>query len=170
MTDKSRNLMKVGGIMTLSIIIMAALITLFTRLTEGSRAAKLKKGVQAVVGEEWQAGREVKIQSPLAASASAFALSYNGKEGEESGKTEEIFAVVMRVETLFGPMPCVYVCSALQEDSPAEFVGVLSLHGTVSELLKNRANERGTHSIDYWARRVPLMVTAALEEEERSGR
>lgn len=149
-SPSTRALAKAGGIMTLSIMIMSALIVLCTRLTEKRRVEILKENVQNIIGDEWQVAEEVKIHSPLETSAVSFLLRKEDKEG---------IAVVMRVETLYGPMPCVYLYNA-EDGEDAEFAGVLCLSGTVSQLLKD-----GSSNIKYWARRIPSIVGDAVVGE-----
>lgn len=158
MTNKAQKHIRAPGIMTLSIMILAAIIVLLTRLTDGQRTAKLRESVQQVVGDEWQVCDEVLIQSTISAMSSTFVLK-NGND--------EAFAVVMRVETLYGPMPCVYVCRAAQE-GPADFAGVLSLKGNVLERLKSRTEARSVHPVNYWAERIPSIIASDAEEEVKS--
>lgn len=141
-TEKMRALLWVCGIVTLSILIMAVLVVLATRFTETARINKLKADVEKLLGRE--VGETVQMDSTLDASTAAFIME----------ETDEV-AVVIRVETFYGPMPCVYVCSP--DDSKAIFIGALMVDGKIDSLLKERES-RGNQSIEYWAGRIPSMV------------
>lgn len=149
MTEKARGLLKSGGIMTLAILILASLIILAIKLTEGTRVRKLKESVQGVIGDEWQIGDELSIPSLNCTNSSAFALT----NGEENA-----VAVVMRVETIYGPMPSVYVCEYL--DEAAIYMGSITINGRIAKLLKER-EAQGRQSINYWALRIPSILRAA---------
>lgn len=158
MTDKAREFLKAhdapkaGGIMTLAILVMAAVIALVTRLTESVRVDRLRSSVaqmldgSAVSGDSRAraVGEQIEINGILDGSCCAFELD-NGDA-----------AVVMRVETIYGPMPCVYVVRPT--DDAAAFVGALNASERVQWLLRERENTGGQQSIDYWARRIPSMI------------
>lgn len=154
-SPKARAMVKVGIIMTLTLLVLSALLVLFTRLTESMRVNKLRARVQQLIGDTWQVSQEIPIQSPLATSAVSFALC--APDATDVGSA--YCAVVMRVETLYGPLPCVYVYDV--PNSKASFAGVLSLNGTVAELLKSRRGGKTTVPIDYWARQIPTIISAA---------
>lgn len=157
MTDKARDIfkaydaLKVGGIMTLSILVMATLIASVTRLTEGIRINKLRGSVEKILGRS--VGDQIEINGILDDSSCAFELD----DGD--------VAVVMRVETIYGPMPCVYVADPM--DDAAAFVGALTASERVGRLLHERENTGGQQSIDYWARRIPFMIPYMDSEQEQ---
>lgn len=156
MTDKAREFLKAhdapkaGGIMTLAILVMAAVIALVTRLTESVRVDRLRSSVAQMLdssdvsGGGRTVGEQIEISGILDGSCCAFELD----DGDA--------AVVMRVETIYGPMPCVYVVRPT--DDAAAFVGALNASERVQWLLRERENTGGQQSIDYWARRIPSMI------------
>jgi hypothetical protein len=103
----------------------------------GRQTAELfqEKGIKLLVGDS------VPFASALGVSGAAFSLST--PEGAPAGE-----AVILRVATLYGPVPCVFVRGA---DGNVEFAGAA---GVQKSLLPQFESPALVSRLSYWKRRV----------------
>ncbi len=126
-----------------------AVLVLFTLLGRNSWKNGLKKETAQVLKENGveniELGNWVKIRSALTVSVSVYEAFGENSESEK-------YAVIVRVPTLYGPVPAVYVYSA--PDS-VEFIGFSHIAGKTNAHIKdNSINSQ----IEYWKNRIPAVV------------
>ena len=111
-----------------------------------------KKGLKAqlVSVYEQQAEYEVKdfepISTPFSVSCAAYKLS---KKNDKAS----YHAVIIRVQTIFGPVPAVYTYKDGADE--AEFVCFVTLNKRISSTVENNARYS---QISYWAKRIPVIL------------
>lgn len=99
------------------------------------------------------------IENPFTVNAAC----YNLKDTETNSLYK---AVILRIVTLYGPFPAVYL---VDSDNNVEFIGFSSIHGRVAVQLESKKADR---RIELWAKRIPDIInlndeskTTALEEK-----
>ncbi|MBP3366893.1 MAG: hypothetical protein J6K96_07880 [Treponema sp.] len=131
------------------------ILVLFTLLGRNSWKTGLKEKIVQVLNDNLIEGYEltgwVRLRSGLTASASAYSVS--SKDGAQ-------YAVIIRIPTLYGPVPAVYTCSSLEED--ARFIGFADMNEEISL----RIESASLHSqIEYWGRRLPEFLKTAEKQD-----
>ena len=61
--------------------------------------------------------------------------------------------MILRIQTLYGPLPGVFLIDA---EENVEFVGFVSLHGRIAEQIKH--NDKTTR-IQFWKEKIPYILT-----------
>ena len=119
------------------------------KVSQKSWDKNLKSAIEYTLAENepdtWEIGKSVKIANPLSAGAACY--DARNKKSGENGK-----AVIIRVQTFYGPHCGVFL--VLGNDK-VEFKGYSSLHGRVSQQLKNSYSSR---RVEYWSRRIKEML------------
>ena len=141
------------GIFTGILIVMLGFLICFSLLSRSSWENGLRKTVQKTLeasGESYVAGESVPLGSALSISACAFQL-----EGELQ---EQSYAVIIRVATLYGPLPAVFVWTS--GDETARFVSFASLSGKAAEKVYDSAQKS---QLNYWSQRIPGLFPRAEE-------
>ncbi|MGN0728349.1 hypothetical protein [Treponema sp.] len=126
-----------------------SVLILFVMLGRNSWKAGLKREAVQVLSENGlekiKVGDWINSKTAVAVSACSY------KAVAEDGKTE-MFVVLVRVPTLYGPVSAVYVCSA---EGRAEFVGLADVSGkTAEKICGNSENAQ----IEYWRKKVPVIA------------
>lgn len=133
-----------------------AVLVLFTLLGRNSWKAGLKEKIAQVLNDNLIEGYEltswVRLRSGLTTSASAYSVS--SKDGSAH------YALIIRIPTLYGPVPAVYTCSSSQ--SPARFIGFAGMNEAASLRIESAA----LHSqIEYWGKRIPEFLETAVSQD-----
>lgn len=151
----------------LSAIIVTVFVFLFysVKLSRKSWNENLKKSVETVLEEklpdEWLVGNPIRIKNSLSSSAVAYKIR-NKKDMSEA------VAVIIRIQSFYGPMPAVYICKTIEDfnyeekaDAKAEemvkveFVGYSSVHGLVERQLTFNGSDK---RIQYWQKKIAYML------------
>ena len=133
------------GILVLLISISFLLIIYSVKLSRKSWQSNLKVSVEKVLDEydanNWTVGKFIPLNNPFSLSAACYQAQYR--------KTGDIYkAIILRIETYYGPLPAVFIVS---EDNEVEFAGYSSIHGRVLTQLTNKPSDK---RIDFWKEKV----------------
>lgn len=114
----------------------------------------LKKSIQSVISEKypdtWIIGNPVPLKSTFSTSANLYEL-------RNRDNAERYYAIIIRIPTMYGHMPAVYIYN---KNDGAEFAGYAAVHGRVQKLLEeNKADS----SVNFWLERIPAIIAKAEE-------
>lgn len=150
MAEKKIELLKKYGVFLLIIIVMFFLLIGSILLARNSWKEGLKKQVETVLVEQkndYRIGNFVKINSPFSTSCAVYEL--NKKNSKQNGE----YAVIIRLTTLYGQIPAVYLYN--EKDENAEFVRFISLDGTAEKQIQDISKDM---QISFWKKRIPSML------------
>ena len=145
------------GIFTGILIVLLGLLIAFTLLSRNSWKKGLKTQVSQVLNEyevKYVVGDFVELNSSFNVSCAVFSISPTGKlnEGTE-------YAVILRTQTLYGPLPGVYIYNIATKN--AHFYGFATLHGkALNHIVDNSRNSQ----ISYWERKIPDIVGESIDK------
>lgn len=137
------------GFVVAYLVIIFGILIYITKVSQKSWQNNLKTTVQTVLDDysnsEWQVGNSIKIKNALSQTTACYEAR-NKKNGEMYK------AVIIRVQTLYGPIPAVFVVTNNDEVS---FIGYSSVHGKVQkQLINNNMNKR----LNYWQNKIPEIL------------
>ncbi|MBQ5400270.1 MAG: hypothetical protein IIU15_03480 [Treponema sp.] len=131
-----------------AVLVLLGLLFLFAFLSRRSWSDGMAEQVQTVLSEndlEYSVGEMDQIHTGVSASLVSFTLSEPEKHG-----------VIVRVSTLYGPIPAVFIYN--EENRKASFVGFADLKGIAENIIVPAV--KGSQ-IPYWEGRIPKIVGAA---------
>ncbi len=140
------------GIFVGMLFLVFFILMLATLAGRESWAYGLRGQVAEVLGRSdveinFSLGQLEAVNSPFAVSLAAFPLIED--DGQQPAGRH---AVIIRIPTLFGPVPAVYLYEEGQKT--ATFIGFATLNGRVAGIVE--ANARYTQ-IAYWGKRIPAI-------------
>jgi hypothetical protein len=145
MADRSLNIMiKKYGLFAGILCIMFFILIIMTLMTRKSWDKGLQMQTQTVLDSFYTGGYivgdAVQLNSPFAVSAACFKVRFSsGQEG---------YAVILRMVTIYGPLPGVFIC---RNGSVPIFAGFANSGGRVSSLLNAETQNVRIH---YWQNRL----------------
>ena len=146
------------GIFFGMLLLFMLILMLLGKVSAGRWESGLRRSVAAVLDEKqagvWTLEDAVEITTPLSMGAAA----YRATRAEDGA---EAVAVILRVQTLFGPLPAVFMQTG---EEPAAFIGFASVHGRIAELLDAFAV---SPRISYWRRKIGTILEASEAEAAR---
>ena len=129
-------------------------LMLFTLAARDSWEYGLRGQVAEVLGHSdieisFSLGQMEAVDSPFAVSLAVFPLI----EDDEHQRSAERYAVIIRIPTLFGPVPAVF----LYEDGQkaADFIGFATLNKRIEAAVESNARHT---QIAYWGKRIPAII------------
>lgn len=137
------------GIVVAYLVIIFGILIYITKVSNKSWQNNLRNTTQIVLDEynpnEWVLGNNIRIKNALSQSTACYEAR-NKKNGE-------IYkSVIIRVQSLYGPLSAVFV---VDKNNEVSFIGYSSIHGKVKkQLLNNTYNKRLT----YWQSRIPEIL------------
>ncbi|MBP5175492.1 MAG: hypothetical protein ILP07_06245 [Treponema sp.] len=139
------------GIFSAVVVVLFGVLVLFNYISRGAWKNGLREQVNVVLGEN-----DLKME----AGAMAVPYSYGSSSAIFAVKGQEnLYAVVVRIATFFGPQAGVFTYT--EGDETADFVAFANVDGqmavSITELSKNA-------QIQYWKRKIPKLVSAAKWE------
>lgn len=147
-TEINKELLIKFAIAAGTVLVLLGLLFLFTFLSRKSWSDGIAEQVRVVLAEndlEYSVGDMDKIHSGVSASLVSFTLNEPEKHG-----------VVVRVSTLYGPLPAVFIYN--EENKRASFVGFADLKGIAEDIIGPAV--KGSQ-IPYWEGRIPKILGAA---------
>lgn len=133
------------GFFVLFITILFFLLFYTARISNKFWQRNLKNNVEIVLDEKdpncWSIGNYKSINLPITLNAACF-------EARNRITGELYNAVIIRVETLYGPVPAVFL---IDNEKNVEFAGYSSIHGRVADQL-NRQNSN--MNLFYWKNKI----------------
>lgn len=152
---KNFQILKIFGIFTGFCFLVVLLMMPATYLNESVWQRKLRQNVYDVLEENlpehWSIGDYVPLNTSFSQSAACFEIISQNKEIN--------YAVIIRIQTLYGPFPAVFTYNNAEG---AKFIGFSSLHGRVSNVLNNSADSR----VLYWQNKIPDILKKSLTKNK----
>ena len=147
-----KELWRVFGIFIAVITFFFLVIVSLVMISRNPYEKKLANEIQVVLDEynpnKWTVGEKIDLKSSFSYSGAMYHLvSKNG--------SDKNYAVLIRINTLYGPLPAVFVYN---KNKGTEFIGFQGLHGRVKNiLLSNYSSIR----LKYWINKIPEIVSKA---------
>lgn len=137
--------------------VVLVLFGILVLMTFASRDA-WDKGLQRRVAQtierlypgEYIAGNKLVLQGPYATSAAAYELV-----PVSSQKTGPVYGVIVRVATLYGPLPAVYRYSAT---AGVEFIGFAVFDSHIGKEAAITESLRNSVQVSRWKKRIPMLL------------
>ena len=150
---RTKELWRVYGIFTALLVAMLTAAGGAVKLSSARWERGLRSVVEKTLSENndfnGKVGRFVRIKSPFSLSAALFDLEPPLSDGAD-------YAIVIRVQTMYGPFPAVFVYG---KESGARFIGFASISGRVKRLLEDNDSDP---RIRYWTAKVPAIMRTAV--------
>ncbi|MCR5766007.1 MAG: hypothetical protein K6G09_08545 [Treponema sp.] len=144
------------------IVVIMGILIYSVFLSRKSWENHLKTSVEKVLDDyesnQWTVLSNKRINNPHSMSAACYEA--------RSRKTGDIYdAVIIRVETFYGPVAAVYLCDA---ENNVTFVGFSTLHGRIEKILRSNSYDR---RIGYWGKKIPYILGRQSDlKKEGSGK
>ena len=136
------------GIFFAFILLVSAVLVYTIYVSRASWFKNLKTACETVLEEsepgEWTLGETVELKNP--AKTATVCYEAHNSSGENA------FAVIKRIQTFYGPLTAVFVCT---EDKEVSLKGFVSLHGRIKVQLESFKNNK---RITYYAERIPEII------------
>ena len=150
---RTKELWRVYGIFTALLVVMLTAAGGAVKLS----SARWERGLRSVVEKtlsgntdfNGKVGRFVRIKSSFSLSAALFELEPPLSDGAD-------YAIVIRVQTMYGPFPAVFVYG---KESGTRFIGFASISGRVKRLLEDNDSDP---RIRYWTAKIPAIMRTAV--------
>lgn len=150
---RTKELWRVYGIFTALLVVMLTAAGGAVKLSSAHWERGLRSVVEKTLSENTdfngKVGRFVRIKSPFSLSAALFELEPSLSDGAD-------YAIVIRVQTMYGPFPAVFVYG---KESDTRFIGFASISGRVKRLLEDNDFDP---RIRYWTAKVPAIMRTAV--------
>lgn len=143
------------GIFLAVITVIFGILIYSIILSKKSWNNNLRIAVEKVLDEQdpnqWTIGNNRPIKNPLSLTSACYEV--------RNRRTGEIFnAVIIRVETFYGPLPAVYICDS---ENNVTFIGYSSLHGRIEKIIKSNSGDK---RIEYWQKKIPYVIGTVQKE------
>lgn len=150
---RTKELWRLYGIFTALLVVMLTAAGGAVKLSSARWERGLRSVVEKTLSENTdfngKVGRFVRIKSPFSLSAALFDLEPPLSDGAD-------YAIVIRVQTMYGPFPAVFVYG---KESDTRFIGFASISGRVKRLLEDNDFDP---RIRYWTAKVPAIMRTAV--------
>lgn len=137
------------GIFTLIIAIFIGILIYPIKAGQKAWYKNLKNNIEFVLDESepnaWTVENPIKIKNPFSLSAVCYEAR-NRKNGEMYK------AMIIRIQTFYGPLPAVFT---IDKNNNVELIGFVSVHGRIAKQTKAKLiNKR----LDYWKTKIPEII------------
>ena len=141
------------------VLVLFSLLVLMVFVSKDTWDKRLQKRVTQTIERlypgEYVAGNKVELQGTYATSAAAYELV-----PVSSQKTGPLYGVIIRVATLYGPLPAVYRYSSA---TGAEFIGFAVFDSHIGKEAAITESLRNSVQVSRWEKRIPILL--GIEEE-----
>lgn len=139
------------GLFVLLLLILFGIIFGFSFLSKKSWQNGLKEQIQTVLAnstkEKFTLGDYVYLNSPFDTSCAMY--TYKNANGSKKG-----YALILRMQTIYGPQPAVFLYTSGKE---AQFVDFVSFGGKAKQQIQAVSKDA---QIAYWCKRIPEIIQA----------
>lgn len=136
------------------ILILLTLLVLMVFVSRDTWDKRLQKRVAQTIERlypgEYVAGNKVELQGPYATSAAAYELV-----PVSSQKSGPLYGVIIRVTTLYGPLPAVYRYSSA---TGTEFMGFAVFDSHIGKEAAITESLRNSVQVSRWEKRIPILL------------
>lgn len=152
-----KNFFKNYGLFVSILVIVFGITIYVVKVTQKSWQKNLKINIEKVLEEyepdTWTLGNFYQLNNPLSQNAACYDAR-NKKNGENYK------VAIIRVQTLYGPLPTVFI---IDKDNNITIAGFSSLHGRVKNQIKeNNTNKR----LNYWKQKLPEIINQETKNEK----
>jgi hypothetical protein len=151
-TISKKKLFQDYGIFMIFLTGMFLALLVITLLSRKSWIEGLKKQVATVLEEtypgKYTVGDYVSFNSALNVSASCYHLN----SSLTAGTLPESYVLIIRIMTIYGPMPAVYICN---KNGSVDFIGFTCISRDMSDQIKSVSMNS---TIQYWKLRIRYML------------
>ncbi len=141
------------GVLTLVLFLLFVLLLSSVLMSRRSWEKGLRTQVVSALEQQgdYIVGDYETVSSPFSVSCASYGLSK--KDENSSTDLSSYHAVIIRVQTIFGPVPAVYTYKDGSDE--AEFVCFVTLNNRIASTVENNARYS---QIAYWAKRIPVIL------------
>lgn len=151
--EPKRLAVHLGFFLAVSLVLLGILV-LMTLASRGSWDRLLQRRVSQTIERlypgEYVAGNRLPLQGPYATSAAAYELV-----PVSSQRTGPVYGVIVRIATLYGPLPAVYRYSAA---TGAEFIGFAVFDPHIGKEAAITESLRNSVQVSRWRGRIPALL------------
>ena len=143
------------GLFSAITVVLAGLLVFFTLISRNSWRNGLRDKINSVLEENSvsiRAGEWVKLSSSLNFQVSAYKA--------ESDRDEGMYAVILRTQSLYGPLASVYTFDSKKDR--VVFAGYADIPPKIKDTLTDIA---GKNQNDYWEKKIPSIIKGAEVNE-----
>lgn len=134
------------GILAAIIVVLFGILIYPIKVSQKSWKNSLRANIEFVLDEREPNGWSVEDCVPLKNPFCLNAACYNAR----NRTTGELYKVmIIRIQTLYGPLPGVFL---IDKSDEVQFAGFSSLHGRISNQIKNN---KKTARIEFWKAKIP---------------
>lgn len=159
MEDKTKENLRVYGIFFGFIIFMTAILILFVSFARESWRKGLALDIQNVLNENnensYIVDEYVAVDSLISTSSAVYTLLKVG-----ASPSEKYYGIIMRVPSIIGPIPAVFVCSA-NDVNDLHFVGYSGDYGKTNDMIDFKIS---SGIMNYWKNMIPK-ITEKIKEK-----
>lgn len=140
------------SILTGAFLLVASFLVAFIFLARNSWTSGLRENVIETVEEyekgEWKIGEKIDFKSSLSTSSAVYKCTKVKNDGNE------YFAVIIRITSIAGPLPAVFIC----KKNDSRFIGYALQNGKLSNILTEQFSP--SH-IKFWQNKLPEILLQA---------
>ena len=143
-------LLKQYGLFLAIIIVIFGIIFSSALFSRNSWKEGLKNQVESVLLEQkkdYTVGDFMQLQSPFSTSCAVYNINQKGK------KNTNKYAVIIRLTTLYGQIPAIYIYDSKESD--VSFLKMLTLNGASEKQIVDISKHM---QISFWAKRIPSII------------
>ena len=158
--NEAKKNLRIYGIFLGIFVLMTAILIVATLLSKNSKMTFLALDMQNVLDnyepDAYSVGSPIKLESAFTTSAAAFSLECRGKNANDS-----YAGIIIRIPTIFGPMPAVFIC---KNDEDAVFAGYAVDIAKASNLDSIRLSQG---ILNYWQKNIPRILKRSNADERQ---
>lgn len=161
MLDKeTKNNLRIYGTFLGILVFMTFILITATLLAKNSKKTFLAADMQRVLDQYepdgYKVGSPLALKSAFSTSAAAFTLD------RQNQRQNEFYAgIIIRIPTIFGPMPAVFIC---KDEEDAVFAGYAVDLAKAGGLDSQRLS-RGI--MNYWQKTIPKIIVRSEADERQ---
>ncbi|MBR6154678.1 MAG: hypothetical protein IKQ43_09630 [Treponema sp.] len=152
--DYNKTRMMKFGIFTLIVVVLFAILLLFTLLSRNSWNEGMKDQINSALEAnelQYKTGEQDRLHSSISMSC----VSYTDAENPS------VHIVLLRTPTLYGPFPALYVYD--ESSGNVDFIDLLLIDGKSKEAVVASAKNM---QVQYWKNRIPLIINTSDKNQE----
>lgn len=159
MEDKTKENLRVYGIFFGFIVVMTVILILLVSFSRDSWKKGLAVDIQNVLNENnensYIVDKYVTVDSLISTSSAVYTLLKVG-----ANPSEKYYGIIMRVPSIIGPVPAVFVCSASNVND-LQFIGYSGDYGKTNDMIDFKIS---SGIMNYWKDMIPK-ITEKIKEK-----
>ena len=151
--ENQKKYWKTFGIFFGILVFFVGILFGMIKFSQNNWTSCLKNDVQDILNakslDTWKVGKSVQLKSAFSTSSAVY-------EALNMDSSEKCYAIIIRITTLYGHMPAVFVYN---QKKNAEFIGYVAVKGRIKTLLEENYSDS---SVTYWLERIPNIINEHL--------